>query len=272
LKLAPGVGAGRLTAVYEPRCGRDLGTLIRRAGRRRLELAFVEQQPLGERRSCGERPRTRRITALDLSAHFAIAPLRDAPKALSREFTLALAPVEAGGIRVADGSSAAGGVTVRYRRACNEAPVGLVLGEGDEGATQVGVLVARYYNLPCSAPAAWAALTETGLTLPRRDAVTALAPVAAGAALRLHQPTRLSRDAGDLDVGFLADCGATYGVYAHDWRGALSVGVLSVRQPRGPGSRCKKAPGEVSLSQSFVASSVPAGELYPMRLWGLPAH
>src|SRR5690606_37278821 len=72
-----------LSAVYEPRCGRDVGTLIRKVGKGRLELAFVET-PAGmpAMDGCESRQKKRVITALDTGARFKVAALKDKPKSL----------------------------------------------------------------------------------------------------------------------------------------------------------------------------------------------
>jgi hypothetical protein len=260
-------GQGRLTAVYEPRCGRDMGTLIHRAGATRLELAFVETHGSGVQEPCSPVTRTRKISVLDAGSQFTVAALRDKPKSLGRAYSLELAAVRPGSLKRLPG----GGLSVAYQRACNEAPVGVVLGAPSDGngreVVRYGVLVARFYNVPCHEPAAgWAALTEPDLALPAELGAIALAATDDGVTeLSVRQPTRLVRGAGEVEVGYLGGCGEAFGVYSHDRRGALAVGVLS----GGSGSKqCKKPVSEVSLAQPYVASSVPPGELYPMKLKG----
>ena len=72
-------------------------------------------------------------------------------------------------------------------------------------------------------------------------------------------------DKGNLRIGIidpgsvnLGGCDEAWGVYSHDERGALAAGVL-VR------GECKKAGGEVSLSQPYIATR---GALYPLKLRG----
>jgi hypothetical protein len=271
-----GDAPSKLTAVYEPRCGRDFGTLIHRVGKDRLELAFVEKAgTAATKEDCRPGQKLRAVTALDMRARFKVAPLRDKPKNLSRAFTVRLAEVKPGSLR----RGAEGGVSLTYNRACNEAPLGVVLSAPRRTRAEtsilttarVGVLVAHYDNFACDTgkAAGWTEISEPGLTLPALMRVKILAATADDDGLRLHAPARIARRGREVRMTYLAGCDDAFGVYARDWRGALTVGVLTRGAAARGGSRCKKTDGEVSLSQPYIADSVPAGELYPMQLKGL---
>lgn len=262
----------KLSATYEPRCGRMVGTLVRQTGARNLEVAIVERPDGMTLAACSARPRTRTITALNLKPRMKVRALRDKPASLNRAFELSLVEVRTGTVHMVKN----GGISLTYRRACNQAPVGIVLGtpgrvEGRVVVT-VGVLVARYFNHSCpvGAPAEnWEKLQESGLSLPVAADIAIIAPANDG--LTLHTPTKMSRKGVNLRISHAETCGReTFAVYGRDGRGALAVGVLTHQalQASAVASSCKKVPSEVSLAQPFVAPSVMAGELAVMRLKG----
>ncbi len=274
LRLVQAGEDSNLAAVYEPRCGRDMGTLIRKVGKGRLEIAFVES-PAGMPSvdGCESRQKKRVITALDTAASFKVAALKDKPKSLSRAFRLKLAPLVPNGVRAAPGTP---GLSVSYQRKCNEAPVGIVLGaplRGQDGkpSVRVGVLVAEYYNFPCAAThtgkdGGIATLSDRDLTLPVGARVLAMK---AKGELTVLQPTKIRHTNGNgVVISANASCREqAEAIYTRDARGALTVGVLSgaVETELG-GAPCKDGSAELSLSQPYVASRVKAGQLFGMRL------
>ncbi len=274
LRLVQAGEDANLAAVYEPRCGRDLGTLIRKVGKSRLEIAFVES-PAGMPSvdGCESRQKKRVITALDTAASFKVAALKDKPKSLSRAFRLKLAPLAPNGVRAAPATS---GLSVSYQRKCNQAPVGIVLGaplRGKDGkpAVKVGVLVAEYYNFPCAAAqtgkdGGTATLSDRDLTLPVGARVLAMK---SKGELTVLQPTKIRHTNGNgVVISANASCrDEAAAIYTRDARGALTVGVLSgaVEATLG-GATCKDGSAELLLSQPFVASRVKAGQLFGMRL------
>lgn len=275
LRLVQAGEDSNLSAVYEPRCGRDVGTLIRKVGKGRLELAFVES-PAGmpSMDGCESRQKQRVITALDTAAPFKVAALKDKPKSLSRAFRLKLAPLAKNGVRANPG--VAGGLSLTYQRKCNEAPVGIVLGAPQKAkdgkpTVKVGVLVAEYYNFPCAATnrgkdGGFATISDRDLTLPVGARVVA---AKAAGELALLQPTKIRHTNGKgVIVSANASCKEeAEAVYTRDARGALSVGVLTgaVEMQLG-GAPCKDGRGELSLTQPYVMPRVKAGQLFGMRL------
>ncbi len=278
--VATSGGAPTLSAVYEPRCGHDAGTLIRKVGKARLELAFVET-PSGmpSMDGCEIGQKTRAITTLDTAAPFKVTALKDKPKSLSRAFRLKLAPVAAGGIHLLPNQ---GGLSVSYERRCNEAPVGIVLGKpraNSRGMTQkVGVLVAEYYNFPCAAARkdndpGMTELVERDLTLPKGFSVEAMPTGLAD--LSLAPPTKIRKASRQPWVieGRVSCAKEASAVFTRDGNGILTVGVLTHDDGNALGSsQCKNDSGEVSLAQPFVANRVKAGQLRPLRLKGAPSR
>lgn len=280
LRLVQAGEASNLSAVYEPRCGRDIGTLIRKVGKGRLEIAFVES-PAGmpAMDGCELRQKKRVITALDTAAPFKVAALKDKPKSLSRAFRLKLAPLAQGGVKASPGTS---GLSVTYKRECNEAPVGIVLGaptrsKDGKPAVKVGVLVAEYYNFPCAAATTgktggMAVLSDRDLTLPVGAKVLAMREKGE---LSVLQPTKIRHTNGQgVVLSANASCREEAdAVYTRDGRGALTVGVLTGAVETEMGKAPCRNPGDdVSLKQPFVSTRIKTGMLQPLKLKGAPSR
>lgn len=260
----------KLSAVYEPRCGKAMGTLIRQAEAGRLEIAIAERPDGMSVGACTAQPRSRTISALDVKPKVRVQALRDKPNSLSRAFELRLADVQVGSVRAGQD-----GVAVTYQRACNEAPVGLVLGtpvkSGTRSIVRVGMLVAHYYNYPCPAavPAAsLAEFSEKGLQLPAQAEISLIKSTGV---LKLATPLKMVRRGPSLEVAHLGSCGGeSFVVYGRDFRGALAAGILTqaAETVMTGSSSCKLGSGKVSLTQPYIAKSVKQGELAAMRLKG----
>jgi hypothetical protein len=265
IKAAPRKnGVSRLKVAYEPRCGEALGTIIRRAGPKRLEIGMAERPyELAELTSCQARSRVALIRSLSLTPGTRVTSLRRAARSsLSRAYELRLAAIEPGSVKRL---APFGGVAVSFKRACNEAPLGIVLG-GNASEPRVGVVVARYpnYHCPSGAKASeWSSLMNYDLKLPKQARLTALRP--GEATVQIALPARYARTAPGLDVRYVGGCSRALGVvYAHDDKGKLALGIVS----RQAASSCKGTPAEVSLFQPFVGKHVLTQDLAPLKLKG----
>jgi hypothetical protein len=257
-------GVSRLKVAYEPRCGKALGTIIRRAGPQRLEIGMAERPyELAELTSCQARSRIALIKSLSLTPGTRVTSLRRAPRSsLSRAYELRLAPIKTGSIQRLEPF---GGVSVTFKRACNEAPVGIVL-DGDATEPRVGVVVARYPNYRCPKGAKaseWSSLMNYDLKLPEQVRLTAIP--SGDATLQIALPARYARTAPGLDVRYVGGCSRALGVvYAHDGKGKLALGIVS----RQAASSCNGTPAEVSLPQPFIGEHVLTQDLAPLKLKG----
>jgi hypothetical protein len=310
-------GGGRmLRAVYETRCGSNFGTLIKQVGKEDLEVAVVElkERPLGMASSglveCNFEQKMRPINAVALDEGFTVRPLAIKPVDVSRAFYLRLAPIDEVGLRHFEKEIAAKKVlptkplVVSYFRACNEAPVGLVIGKPVSKTdsktkktvreVKVGVLVARYLNRRCDFgdKGQWTEIKATDMNwhIAENDKTRLhLLSMAAskgfggrngGGQLSLKAPFELDRltakgrSVSRLHIDFFRTCESTLGaVYARDAAGRLAVGVLTQSVSKKYASQCKKAETRVSykasMMQPFLANHVRAADLYPMKLKGI---
>lgn len=279
MKIARSKDAGdRLKVVYEPRCGRSVGALIRATGRDRIEIAMVEKPSSSvQRAGCDRKPTEREITAIDVKVRKRVATLSDKVQSLTRLYTLKMAPVSSKGIRTGKN----GGLSFRYRKKCNDAPLGVVVSEekiiNGKKTALIGMLVANYYNIPCTgkdAESKWASHTDSTVLIPKHVAVGLIKP-SEMTGLMVKAPTRISTRGSKTGKGrkqmvlkHSATCGQVIGgVYSRDSQGGLSVGILTQGQYLSSNA-CKNASGEVSLSQPFFIGHQRMEALYPLRLKG----
>jgi hypothetical protein len=291
VKPATRDAAPQLTAVYEPRCGRTVGTLIHPAGSSRVELAVVERSASMPTDECRAKQKKRVIDALNAKAPVKFAALRDKPASMGRLFRLRLAKIQPGSLK----GSTRSGVSLKYTRACNEAPIGLVLSapRTADGKTNVsvGMLVARYDNFPCAgedrSPVV-ASFTDRGLSLPAGARMRALKPQDDDR-IELKEATSIAwatpKVAGakppfTLSLKHFKACDETsYAAYARDGRGALAVGVLMIKNADAAGGTgvirggepCNSVATEVSLLQPYVAGRAQVGTVASLKLKGTPA-
>jgi hypothetical protein len=268
----------RLKVVYEPRCGRGVGTLIRATGKDRIEIAMVEKPATGAQKDgCERRPTEREITAIDVKVKKRVATLSDKVESLTRQYTLKLAPVSPKGIRTGKN----GGLTFRYRKKCNDAPLGVVVSDekivDGRKTALIGMLIANYYNIPCTGKEAgtkWEEHADSTILIPKNVTV-GLMNTSDAVGLMVKAPTRITtrgsksgKGRKQLVLKHAATCGQIVGgVYSRDGKGGLSVGILTQGQYLSSNA-CKNETAEVSLSQPYFIGHQRMETLYPLRLKG----
>jgi hypothetical protein len=268
----------RLDALYQPRCGHVVGTLLRpsptKSSPRELQLAVVERQAQGTVASgrCKTAQRTLRVSVLEPTARYRVVGLRVPAKTdLKRAYELRLARTHDGSLRVGEH----GGIQIRFDHACNEAPIGVVLGNdrGPGAPLGIGIVVARHLNVKCGGKVSTKTWREPDLSLPAGRIVTQLERTHDDGNLIIMTPSEIGtkRQAGKraVSLSYAPRCGTTLGaIYARDQLGKLSAGALV----SGGAYECKKPNAEVSLTQAYVARRVRLADLNPLRLRGQPAH
>lgn len=265
----------RLKVVYEPRCGSSIGTLIRQTDRDRLELAMVEKPAAGmQTGKCSRDPAEREITAIDTKTRTRVAALKDTVKSLTRVFTLKMAPINPKGIRIGKN----GGVKFKYKKRCNDAPLGVVVSDekmvGGKKTALIGMLIANYYNLPCTGTnegSTWAEFKDSTILIPA-GVKLGLYSTKELTGLAVKAPTRISKQGKGarkhLVLKHSAACGQIVGgVYSRDSQGGLAVGILTQGQHLSS-NECKNGSGDVSLSQPYFIGHQRMEALFPLRLKG----
>lgn len=276
MKLVKSKGkSDRLKVVYEPRCGRSIGTLIRQTDDDRLELAMVEKPATGmQTGKCSRDPAESEITSINTKIRKRVAVLRDTVKSLTRVFTLKLAPINPKSIRLGKN----GGVKFKYKKSCNDAPLGVVVSDekivGGKKTALIGMLIANYYNIPCAGTKetpVWSTFKDATILVPA-GVKLALYSTKEMTGLAVKAPIRISKQGKSgrkyLVLKHSATCGQIVGgVYSRDSQGGLSIGILTKGQQLSS-NECKNGSGDVSLSQPYFIGHQRMEALFPLRLKG----
>lgn len=272
--------AQEVEAIYQTRCGTPVGTLIRRASANRLEVGFAERiSTKGFSEDCRQKQVRSRVAALNPAGRYDLSPLPEKPASLARSYDLRFAALKQGSLV----RGTARGVDVTYKRACNEAPVGLAIDDKGLGAdgkrhVEVGMVVAHYDNFVCpqGRPAVWDTFGDEDVRLTGKNlAITLKGPQAnGGGGLGVKTPTSLallkSAQQPGLTVTYIRPCADQAGLlYTRDADDKLSIGVLMTSRPAGA---CAAKGLEVSLYQPFLAERVRTTGVMPLRLKGLTAR
>lgn len=265
IKAAPAQGGiTPFSVVYEPRCGSPMGTIIRHTSTRHLEIGLAEHSADSATITrCQTAIRVATIDILSINPSTRVSPLQRASRtSLTRAYELHTAVIKPGSIRTIGPH---GGVSLVFKRQCNDAPVGIVV-SGHPQRPEIGVLVARYHNFRCptNAPKVeWSLLSNQDLRLKGSRFMAALPPQRTQ--LQVTPPARYQRHARGLSIHYADGCSRTLGViYSHDHTGKLAVGVVT----SDAASSCKGRATEVSLVQPFIGNHVLTQDLAPLRLKG----
>jgi hypothetical protein len=275
LKMVRSKNSGnRLKVVYEPKCGRSIGTLIRQSEKQRLEIAMVEKPRSGEvAGSCAGESAEKVITAIDTSARKKVGALQSNVKSLSRQYELKMVPINPKGIKTGKN----GGISFSYRKGCNDAPVGVVVSSEKnirgEKTALIGMLVANYYNIPCVGKLGKSTLAEhkdSTILIPSGTKVALFNPSELNG-LVVKAPTRISKEGStgrkNIVLKHSASCNQVIGgVYSRDAQGGISVGILTAGDDSS--DVCKSAASDVSLLQPYFIGHLRMETLYPLKLKG----
>lgn len=268
-------GERKLYAVYEDKCRSRYGSLVRKFGGR-LEFATVHRKGVDvSEEGCMVSEKIAKIPGVRAYDHDALLPVAKRTKDLDREFRLHLAPVMESSIQ----SGKLAGVSLKYARACNEAPVGIVLQHDDKGKKlKVGVLLAEYYNMICDEEqGGFTTLSNEDLQIPSNWQLTGMQPPSDGSpGLALRMPTEWETQQMDpkndngsgFVIKYYEGCGQLVGsVYSHDAKGNLVVGILQQQKV----GQCQKGTRQAAIEQPLRFGST-APNVLPLRIKGLKGH
>jgi len=264
----------RLKVVYEPRCGRSIGTLIHQSDKQSLEIAMVERPRVGrDTSSCPSESAEKVITAINTSASKKVGVLQSNVKSMTRQYALKMVPINPKSIRTGKN----GGVSFSYRKGCNDAPVGVIVSSeknirGQKTAL-IGMLVANYYNIQCRGKLAKHTLAkhqDSTILIPKGTKVALFNPKELDS-LVVKAPTRITNEGKKgrktIVLKHSVSCNQVIGgVYSRDAQGGISLGILTNGDD--DANACKNPAGEVSLSQPYFIGHQRMETLYPLRLKG----
>ena len=129
-----------------------IGLMLARRRDIQKEVAIVSLYPktskeglAPEKDSC---PAKVRVVNLNLETHgqdLTVDPMNIAPDHLENAFHLKSTAIDPSSLR----ASATSGISFKYLRRCNEAPIGMAISGKADGTMGINMVVASYYNDPC---------------------------------------------------------------------------------------------------------------------------
>jgi hypothetical protein len=268
-----------LDFVYPSTCGRstlpvfqvDNSSIITIAALEYSTASGTEECPTIEKQIHLGKFVTKKVrTSLKFQSYF--RPVKD----LNRAYFVTLAKVVDSAIQRQAGQ----GVSVAFKRRCNEVAIGLVMSpvKVSDGlrSAEVGVLLGHYYNAPCPTGSRSDYVTER-LRVPALEfsgdvMLTALDSRRYGQQLRVRSPAVSGLTVYGQNVGivldYISDCSQQIGAVYHFSAGEpLAVGVLEDLS----NAKCIAEPKRISLLQPFMDRNDPRiqAPIYPLRLPGL---
>lgn len=254
---------GDLTAVYTSLCGRPLGLLIAATAAGHA-IGMIESSRAGDATTCVRNTKTYSISQLDLRS-LGQTPLIPADRDGALPYSLRRVPVQL----QADAGLFQGRrvFKVRFRRSCNEAPIGLVQRDQVGGALSVTMLVAHYPSMQCpeSSPREfWTPWAERLSVTPGRKILTIHKLVDED--LRLVRPTSYQVAQKPqktlVSVKTITSCQRDLGWVSRRQQGEWALGILQTSAAVSCNSPLKKVTYRVDVN------SAPVTEVKPLQLVG----
>lgn len=274
LHARPAAQRSEAEGIVALHCGQVVGSVVVESDSE-TRLGVLETLPTArpDTPACAITERPVRFPFVALAQHRSIAPIASLSAAdadIRDQFSLRVART----VNLRRGQ----GLTVNFIRRCNEAPVGVILGDkpAPGGTLDVGVLVARYPKLTCPKNRAeWIQHTwrANSLHLPKNIPLRVMSQTQPHTRLYLKTPVRYglsgteSADAR-LTFKFLGGCQRPIGaVYTPDPTGALTVAVVE----RERATTCAAPVRELTMLQPTIFAGTAARDLFPMEVRGLGA-
>ncbi len=266
-------GQQKIQVAYEPSCGSAVGTLIQQIGPNALNVSQLEKMSV--RQSTSSCPRAQHqatITSIKVSPKLVIGLIGSSSRGKQRLYSLKLAKIKKKSLHRLKRR----GISLRYLRSCNDAPVGVVLKGRGKKKSEIGMLVAHYYNRKCSDKATWTKYINRSIFLSKSKPLVSLKSAIKAANLRVVSPTSFSRMGArrqaktGVSIDYLNGCSPVLGaVYAQNpsIRG-VHIGILVDQRD----NSCKKSLAEVSLFEPFLSKNIRLGSLHPLRIKGKVSH
>ncbi len=150
-----------ISLVYYSNCGKPLGTLFNTQNGT-LNLGYLEYVKKSDKEACVSTQKLAQIQ--NIARPNSIKIFQWETKNLYGASSLKFSKIKKGSIHY-DGKS----LSFKYRRKCNEAPIGIVARENKSRVFQLGILVAHYYNQRChikSKKSSWTYYKTDSLKIP----------------------------------------------------------------------------------------------------------
>lgn len=258
---------GQVEGIWQRSCAKWQGYVVQHdQSGARLGLGFLESIDKGQQLNCQAGQEVRRPRFINSKNLTSLYPLNERLP-LERAFHLRLAPIDRGSVSVAEGGA---GITLRYRKRCNESPVGVVVGRPrSQGLMQVGMVVAHFYNRKCGTDEGKPAYFEyTSPTYPIDSSfrLVAMPPSRGFGEFNIKVPLQFGFRGPELQAKVLGSCQRDVGVvYGGGYKDQLMIGILEKVPSK---TECKKPTKQLFFKQPYFLSSSDRMSHYPMKVEG----
>jgi len=266
LHLTSGPGRSLAQAVYETGCA-DFGGFVIDASGAQLKVGILEvTRKTPPRKTCSMTQAIKTLDFLNVKKSSLLNKLDLHRSSPVEAFHLRLARIRPASVT----TTTTGGLNFEYWRRCNEVPIGPVVGDVANGKTQIGMVVAHFYNRRCvlNMKQIWAHYSSREFHVGWSPTVALMPPSKGLGRYRVLAPIQYAIDPRHQDrqliLEYIGGCQQEVGaVYGRDSFGNLSVGILQ----KNDDSPCKNSPKEVSLYQPYNATTAKL-KIFPMKVDG----
>jgi len=274
LRVLPGKPeeASGLEAVYQSRCGKYEGLLVKRNSGSRLSLAFIESVvPMRGNATCNFKQHRKSFSFINPAKNHQVKVGLLAEWSLpQRAYDIRFAQIDNRTLQISNGS-----ISFNYKKSCKEVPLGIAVSDysGTASSLTIGMVVARFYNRSCElGEKKWSVSKYTSLKfeLPSSLRLKAFSSTRKFSQLKLKPVLTYRNTSKDddpkLKVSYLGGCSANRAVvYGYSLNSKRSMAIL-VPNSKFP---CKKTVKKVSLIQPLAQSDKGAKlRYYPLQLLG----
>ena len=160
------------------------------------------------------------------------------------------------------------GVAFKYKRLCNEAPIGMAISKKIDGSLGISMIVASYYNDRCRTTTKYSILSSFRTLNIKMDPAKVFVDVLAQPlpkVLRIIRPNQyLTEPRGGINIKLLDDCQTSQSIIVGDSNQRdVFLGILQNASATG----CKNKLKEVSWYLPYVQLR-PLSKVRPLALWG----
>ena len=236
--------------IHHSYCGVPLGAFIHKRSESHFLIGTVEIFSKKRAKKCKATQNLSKISHMKFAEKPSISPFQGKQTNLTRDYFLRLAPIKRKSIR----KDKKGLLQLSYRLRCNEAPIGLVTRKSKKNHLRVGMLVARYYNQPCSNKLyknRWMKSRNRNLAFPhKKQRITAMKASHNIWDFSIKTPQRAKAVKNRaLSLSYYRSCQKTVGpVFLESQSSTMNVGILEKSSQKS----CKKRFKEVSLKLDRV--------------------
>jgi hypothetical protein len=196
--------------------------------------------------------------------HLKVDLLNVTPRDLATVYRVKQAYIEASSVQIASDF----GIAFKYRRLCNEAPIGMAISKKIDGSLGISMVVASYYNDRCGTTGKYGILSSFKTRNVKLGPAKVFVDVDAKPhpkVLRIIRPNQyLTEPRGGINIRLFDDCQTSQSIIVGDSNQRdIFLGILQSASATG----CKNKLKEVSWYLPYVQLR-PLSKVRPLALWG----